>query len=271
MNKIGIMQGRLSPIINNKIQAFPFNNWQNEFKLASRIGYELIEWIIDENILDNPIFNKEKTTEINDLKKKFLVDVNHICLDFLMTNYLINKENSYIFEKIFNEVSHEYKIEYVELPLLGKFSLSNRNFYFEYIEFILNIVKKKPKENMTNLIIETDLNPIKIIEFLKNFDQNSVLINYDTGNSAYWGYNETEEIMAYGHKIGNIHMKDCTKKDYTVPLGKGEVNFKKIFQLLKKIKYHNDFIVQAARSGKDFKDCQNYYFFLKNYIDEFIN
>ena len=47
--RIGIMQGRLSKPVNGKIQAFPFNNWENEFKIASEIGYACIEWVIDSN------------------------------------------------------------------------------------------------------------------------------------------------------------------------------------------------------------------------------
>ena len=37
-NEIGVMQGRLSPPINNRIQAFPKNNWKDEFELASIMG-----------------------------------------------------------------------------------------------------------------------------------------------------------------------------------------------------------------------------------------
>ena len=33
-NNIGFMQGRLSNLIDNKIQSFPWNNWENEFKIA---------------------------------------------------------------------------------------------------------------------------------------------------------------------------------------------------------------------------------------------
>tara|TARA_Y100001970_G_C13932466_1_gene698975 strand:+ start:640 stop:765 length:126 start_codon:yes stop_codon:yes gene_type:complete len=31
---IGIMQSRLTPLNNNKIQFFPWNNWENEFNIA---------------------------------------------------------------------------------------------------------------------------------------------------------------------------------------------------------------------------------------------
>jgi len=69
---------------------------------------------------------------------------------------------------------------------------------------------------------------------MQECDSDRILINYDTGNSAYWGYNPDEEIRTYGKQIGNIHIKDVTLKDYSVPLGHGEVNFDQIFGLLKR-------------------------------------
>ena len=34
INKLGFMQGRLSPIYDNQIQSFPYQNWENEFNQA---------------------------------------------------------------------------------------------------------------------------------------------------------------------------------------------------------------------------------------------
>ena len=47
MNKIGFMQGRLSKLVNNQIQAFPFKNWLNEFPLANKLGISCMEWTLD--------------------------------------------------------------------------------------------------------------------------------------------------------------------------------------------------------------------------------
>ena len=46
-NKIGIMQGRLLPPVNNAIQAFPKENWQKEFPIASELNLDCIEFIFD--------------------------------------------------------------------------------------------------------------------------------------------------------------------------------------------------------------------------------
>ena len=47
MNKIGFMQGRLSPLVNNQIQSFPFETWLDEFPLANRLGTSCMEWTLD--------------------------------------------------------------------------------------------------------------------------------------------------------------------------------------------------------------------------------
>ena len=70
--------------------------------------------------------------------------------------------------------------------------------------------------------------------FLKNVNTKAIKVNYDTGNSAVWEYNVKEEFLSYGQLISNVHIKDCTPKDYTVQLGTGNVNFNEVFFLLKK-------------------------------------
>ena len=56
LTNIGLMQGRLSPLIGNKIQAFPVNNWQREFKIINKTSLNLIEWTLDyKNLSLNPL------------------------------------------------------------------------------------------------------------------------------------------------------------------------------------------------------------------------
>ena len=53
--RIGIMQGRLSKPLNRKIQSFPKNSWENEFYVAKDVGFELIEWVLDDDLKNNCI------------------------------------------------------------------------------------------------------------------------------------------------------------------------------------------------------------------------
>ena len=41
MNNLGIMQGRLSSIVNNKIQSFPERSWTSEFSKIHKLKIEI--------------------------------------------------------------------------------------------------------------------------------------------------------------------------------------------------------------------------------------
>ena len=73
-------------------------------------------------------------------------------------------------------------------------------------------------------------------------------INYDTGNSASYGYNIDIEFRAYSKLIKNIHLKDKNIDGQSVALGEGMVNFDKFFKNLIKYKYDGNLILQTARS-----------------------
>ena len=59
------MQGRLSSMIGNKIQAFPSKNWFKEFKIAKSIGISLMEWTIDlKKLYKNPLLTESGRNKI---------------------------------------------------------------------------------------------------------------------------------------------------------------------------------------------------------------
>ena len=54
MINFGVMQGRLTK--KEKLQEFPYQNWQKEFNLLSTFGFNCIEWLIDKRDDDKNIF-----------------------------------------------------------------------------------------------------------------------------------------------------------------------------------------------------------------------
>ena len=44
LERIGFMQGRLSAMVDGKIQAFPWSEWREEFPRAHALGLSRIEW-----------------------------------------------------------------------------------------------------------------------------------------------------------------------------------------------------------------------------------
>ena len=84
-NLVGFMQGRLSPIINGKIQSFPWQNWKNEFLLAKNININLIEWTLDQdNLYENPIMSSKGHELITELKNKYSIIIETLTGDCFM-------------------------------------------------------------------------------------------------------------------------------------------------------------------------------------------
>ena len=49
-SKIGFMQGRLIKAVQNNIQAFPKDCWEDEFPIAERLGFKKIEWAVNQSL-----------------------------------------------------------------------------------------------------------------------------------------------------------------------------------------------------------------------------
>ena len=273
MIKVGIMQGRLSKPINGKIQSFPKDTWREEFHLAKKIGFDLIEWVLDDDLTSNPIMDKEKFIEIKKIKEETDVNINSICCDFFMNNSIskvsrnFKKKNLQIFDFLINEACPENNIKIISLPLMKDESLTQEHLMNDYINIFLKYQKNLKKNNL-QVSIESDLGPLEFQFFLNKFDNKLINVNYDMGNSAYFKFNVDEEFKNYGDIISNIHVKDCTPEDYTTELGKGNVNFEKTFSLIKKHNYKNNLILQAARKDDEYLDCKNQLLFTKKIMNE---
>lgn len=106
------------------------------------------------------------------------------------------------------------------------------------------------EETNINLSLETDLAPSPFSDLLDSINSKNVTVNYDTGNSASLGFDPIEEFSSYGHKITDLHIKDRLLGDASVPLGTGNANFQKIFDLISKYDYQGILIFQAFRDDE---------------------
>ena len=276
MHRIGIMQGRLSPVRNGKIQTFPGEAWKKEFDLANEIGYELIEWVLDTTDLNiNPLLTEEGRKEINAYKQQYGIEITSVCCDYFIEFPFHSKQqeirlqsHGMLLELI--RVCREVGIMFIELPLIGQSSIKDKNDADIVVTLFNDLIPILEAKDMY-LLLETDLSPQNLKELLYKMPSERILINYDTGNSAYWEFDTVFELSTYGDRIGNIHIKDCTPKDYSVMLGTGNVDFKLSFEWFNKCNYKGDFILQAVRGGDDIELAKQFYLFTKKLVDNFMS
>jgi len=269
---LGFMQGRLvDSEKKGRIQFFPANNWAKEIKIAHNLGFQFMEWTIDDdNLSKNPIYNGN----IKNLKKiltKYKFKIPSITLDYFMQRpfFKANLKNRKIIinnlEKIFRN-GRKIGIKKYIIPLVDNSSIEN---IIEENDLIIQLKKISRKFNTAQFLFESDYKPNKLLNFIKKFKSKKFGINYDTGNSASLDYDFSEEKVYFKY-VKNIHIKDRKKKSTTVRLGQGNWNYKKFFNFIRKKKYSGNFILQTARSKKkkNIKEILiNKNFFEKHYFE----
>src|SRR5882757_7073994 len=79
------MQGRLSALVEGKIQAFPWNEWREEFPRANALGLGRMEWTIDQQHLrENPLMTEAGRREILRLSHQNAIEIPSLTGDCFM-------------------------------------------------------------------------------------------------------------------------------------------------------------------------------------------
>jgi hexulose-6-phosphate isomerase len=223
-SRIGFMQGRFSPIIDGRIQSFPWGCWENELLLAKEIGIQLMEWTIDSKQIEiNPILLPEnppwvsKSDEVKEIHRNTIVG-----MEFIGSKILV-------------------------IPLVDNSSILNDEIELNFFEFISNM-EKSLREHDVKIAIESDFHPTELSNFISRLDPELVGINYDIGNSASLGFSYSEELKLYGDRVINVHVKDRKLGGTTVPLGTGNADLPRTIQFLEEIGYEGNYILQTARA-----------------------
>ena len=249
------MQGRLSPRIDGKIQAYPVKTWQKEFEIAKEIGYSAIEWIIEKPLEINAMLSKSGIQEIKEIVSKTGVKIDYVCADIFMQQPLvrmsqeIKEENKELLKNILLNAKEVGAIG-VEIPFVDASSIKSESEKNELISCMQEAFELS-KEIGIKISLETDLNPTSFKDLLERIDLEHVQANYDIGNSASLGFNPIEEFKAFGNKILNVHVKDRILGGSTVPLGAGHSDIKLVFKKLNEIGYRGGITMQAARGEDD--------------------
>jgi L-ribulose-5-phosphate 3-epimerase len=270
-NYIGIMQGRLSPPINGKIQAFPWNTWEQEFFQAKEIGLDLIDWIVEKDkVHENPLLTEPGARTLISLIAKTGVRIGAVCADYFMDCPLLRcsqlelKERLEMLESLI-EYLHRFGIKYLEMPFVDNSAIKDETELEYTIEIIRPSLAKAHKLGVT-LAFETSLPPDRFSYFLGQLNHPAARANYDMGNSASLGFDPREELDSYGKLVVTVHVKDRLLSGGTVPLGEGNTNFATCFSMFKAKNYSGPFILQVARGQNEIEWTKKNITFVKHFL-----
>lgn len=252
MNPIGIMQGRLSPLIGGRIQSFPVDTWREEFSVAREAGLDCIEWIYEADTeAVNPLRTDKGVTEIRQLAEDSGVAVWSVCADYYMTERLVAPDGATRGDAVEHlrwlvECTSLLGARYIVLPFVDESSLQCPREVRGLLAVLKSVMPAAERAGV-ELHLETDLKPTDLVAVLELVSHPLARANYDIGNSASLGRDPAEELTLIGPWLGSVHVKDRVLGGGTVPLGTGSADFATCFHLICAAGFSGPFILQAAR------------------------
>jgi L-ribulose-5-phosphate 3-epimerase len=274
MTHNGIMQGRLVPPTDNRIQCFPRQHWADEFALARQAGLDCIEWIYDLYGADvNPLATDAGVEKLKDLSRQHKVKILSICADYFMDKPLVRASQAELDDRLHTlywllERGRLIGINRMVIPFVDASRIDTQA-EFDGVVLLLKDILQEAGKTGIEIHLETSLDPARFAELLAQLSHPLLKANYDSGNSSSLGYHPREEFAAYGERVGSVHIKDRLLGASTVPLGTGDADFQALAESLNKVDYKGDFILQVARgaSGDEVALArQNRAFVLKHFV-----
>ena len=257
MNKIGIMQGRLSPRPENekRLQFFPVD-WRREFEAARAIGFDCIEWLLDwEEFKKNPLLSEHGAKEIRSAARASGVETLSLCSDYFMKYPLAAGDPV----AAAREVSVQMRAaaacgqNLILIPLLEDHAVTGEAEKQRIISVVARAREGVP-DTRVRIAFETELPADELIDFVDRFRNPRVGVYYDIGNCTSYGFDCPRDLTKLSKRVFGVHIKDRKAGSaQSVMLGAGDADFEKCFAVLSDVGYTGTYILQAWR-GDDYRD-----------------
>ncbi len=271
MNLIGIVQGRLSPPLPDRLQGFPWQTWEQEFEDARRLGFDAIEWVFDaERAQDNPLRHAAGRARIRQRSTQTGLRVYSVCADYFLTHpfFRVTPAEQAKSVQVLLELIGEARAvgsTTVLLPVLEDAEIRSAQDRTELIAGLqepLALVRSLEMQ----LGIETELPVIEYLALIEQIGHPFAKAYYDVGNAAAKGYAVDADVRRLSAHLGGVHIKDRLLGGPSVPLGQGAVDFPRFFEALGEIGYAGPIVLQTAFGTRYREDAATHLEFVRRHL-----
>ncbi len=266
---VAILQGRLSPDVDNRYQFFPKEKWQDEFKLAHELGFDGIEWLIDpKGWENNPIFG-DSFDEAESLAKETSLPIMSVCADWFMEVCIWEGDPEEHRARIRSLFSHLTRTtnKLLLLPLLETHNIFEEDIQDKVVT-VLKPLREELEASGIRIAFETQLSAQQLISFLAKFESEAFGVYYDIGNCTSYGFNCAEDIRLLQSRVKGVHVKD-RKVGTTTPLrlGEGDADFGGVIAALTEIDWQGTLVMQAWRGEEYLDDARTQLAFIRSFFN----
>ncbi len=266
MHSIGIMLGRLSPAIDNRLQFFP-QNWEDEFPLAKDMGFSSIIWSLDRDMPNfdpiRDIWGQETVLSRIDTARAVLpidsIDCNLYPLFGPNTQKTLAD-----FRVLLPALAPRLSTGILVIPLLVTVAPKTQEDKKEVWNSLHELGALVASIGL-RIALETEMPADELLSYVDSFHSSNIGVCYDVGNCTSYGFNCPDDIRILGNRIFDVHLKDRkVGGEQSVLLGTGDADFTGCFQALKEIDYLGTYTLQAWRGTDYLADAKTQLSFVKN-------
>jgi L-ribulose-5-phosphate 3-epimerase len=248
-HRVGVMQGRLSPRPEHRLQAFPHQSWPEEFARAKRLGFSYLEWIYEaERARENPIASVAGRAAIRACIAESGLPVGSVCGDYFMIHRLsggtaqARRENAQALSELVRW-TRELGATRILLPLLETSAVDTAELKQQVSESIRLVCPALDAHDVT-LGLEMEIPGHEYAALIRGIGHERVAAYYDCGNSTAQGLNVETDIVPLLPLLAAVHLKDRVKFGTSRPFGRGDTNFSGLFRVLDRAGFSGDFLTQ---------------------------
>jgi hexulose-6-phosphate isomerase len=251
MNLIGIMQGRLSPPVSYRLQAFPWASWQQEFQYAQDCQIDLIEWLFEAELYEqNPIWQAEGIRSIQQHIARTGTRVMTCCADYFMPHPFFRvteaerQESIRVLVQLIQNTA-QVGVRTILVPVLEVCEIRSPIEKEQLLDSLQEPLRTAAQEGIS-LGLETELPASEYLSLVEEGGSPNLGVYYDTGNNAAQGHDITADAKILASHLVGIHVKDRKLDGPTVLLGEGAADFDGFFKTVITSGYQNPVILQTA-------------------------
>lgn len=201
--------------------------------------------------MDEEFLKKIKT--LSDAKKMRIVSL-HPCTSFaepyfLFSDYERRFYDGLAFYRRYFEVAKYLGAKFLVLHGDWKTGCLKEAEYFRRYEALMKEGTKYgvdiAQENVNRYRSES---PSFLLQMKKAFGKDFHMV-FDIKQSVRAGYNPLAFMEALGSNVAHVHISDHTAQEDCLPPGKGNFNFMLFFDLMHKLEYRGDFVIELYRKN----------------------
>lgn len=265
------MQGRLSPPVPGRLQAFPWSSWEEEFSRARACGFDIVEWLFEADRYEqNPIWTRTGVERIGRHIADTGIQLRSVCADYFMAHpffRVTEQERAQSVAVLTGLVARAATVG-VRTILLPVLEASEIRTDLEKVQLLDSLAEPLTlaAAHGIRLGLETELPASEYRDLVEQGNHPALGVYYDTGNAAAKGYDIAADIRTLKPFLCGVHIKDRGHGGPSVLLGQGAADFESFFHVLAEVVYTGPLVLQTA-FGENYLDvAQTHLMFVKDYL-----